>query len=218
MTWLRLASALDRSLTLLAISGSLATVALPVVSFAWAPRLQAATVLSGPEVNSANGHSYYLLTSDFWEPSEDAAVALGGHLVTVNDQAENDWVFDTFALFGGESRTLWTGYHRQAPAGPFVWVSGDPIGFENWFPGEPNNSTGAENYAAFVPPAQSPGKQWFDMFASASYFGGPIHGVVEVVPEPGSAALAVLAVCAATFRFRARIRWTAPRWRRETRT
>lgn len=153
-----------------------------VVYFALAQSVQAASVLSGPEVNPSNGHSYYLLTSDFWGPSEDAAVALGGHLVTVNDQTENDWVFDTFALFDGESRTLWTGYHRLAPAGPFVWVSGDPISFENWFPGEPNNSTGTEDYAAFVPTAQSSGKQWFDMFASTTYNGTPIHGVVEAVP------------------------------------
>jgi hypothetical protein len=80
------------------------------------------------------------------------------------------------------------------PRGPFVWASGETPGFENWFPGEPNNFTGAEDYAAFVPPEQSPGKQWFDMFASATYFGGPIHGVVEVsevpaVPEPSMLAL-----------------------------
>ena len=160
-----------------------------VVCFAWTQSTQAASILSGPVVNPSNGHSYYLLTSDFWEPSEDAAVALGGHLVTINNQAENDWVFDTFALFGGESRTLWTGYHRLVPGGPFVWVSGELPGFENWYPGEPNNTTGNENYAPFVPPAQDPGKLWFDMFASTTYLGGPIHGVVEVVPEPATSAL-----------------------------
>lgn len=50
-----------------------------VACFAWAQSVEAATILSGPE---------------------DAAAALGGHLVTVNNQDENDWVFDMFALFG----------------------------------------------------------------------------------------------------------------------
>lgn len=108
---------------------------------------------------------------------------LGGHLVTINDQAENDWVWDTFASFGGVSKTLWTGYHRLVSGGPFVWSSGETPGFENWQPGEPNNARGNEDYAAFVPPGQSPtGKYWFDMFAATTYFwdGSTIHGVVEI--------------------------------------
>jgi hypothetical protein len=150
------------------------------------------SVLSGPVANPSNGHTYYLLTSDLWEASEAAAVALGGHLVTVNDLAENDWVWDTFANFGSVSRTLWTGYHRLVAGGPFVWVSGETPGFENWFGVEPNNATGDENYAAFIPSIQNLSKQWFDMFSATTYFFGssPIHGVVEVsaqaVPEPGT--------------------------------
>jgi hypothetical protein len=153
-----------------------------LASLASAQPAEAASILSGPVVNPANGHSYYLLTSDYWEPSEAAAVELGGHLVTINDQGENDWVFDTFASLGGQSRTLWTGYHRLSPGGAFVWVSGETPGFINWYPGEPNNARGDENYAAFVPPAQDPvGKTWFDMFPDTNYFWyGPIYGVVEV--------------------------------------
>src|SRR5262245_36428537 len=163
---------------------------------------RAASVLSGPLVNPSNGHDYYLLTSDFWEPSEAAATSLGGHLVTINDQIENDWVWDTFALFGGTSRTLWTGYHRLVANGPFVWVSGEVPGFENWFPGEPNNYLGNEDYAAFVPPGQDPtGKKWFDMFPATTYFwdNSPIHGVVEVVPEPSTGVLLLSGIFAASY-------------------
>jgi len=163
---------------------------------------RAASILSGPVINPSNGHNYYLLTSDFWEPSEATATSLGGHLVTINDQLENDWVWDTFSLFGGTSRTLWTGYHRLVDNGPFVWVSGETPGFENWQAGEPNNFRGNENYAAFVPPGQDPtSKKWFDMFPETTYFfdNSPIHGVVEVVPEPSTVALCLSAIVAATY-------------------
>jgi hypothetical protein len=143
---------------------------------------QAASVISGPVINPANGHSYYLLSSGLWEASETAAQALGGHLVTVNDQAENDWVWNTFTNFGADNFALWIGYHRTTSGGPtWAWSSGETPGFENWYPGEPNNATGAEDYAAFVPPWQSIGKQWFDMYASTSYvYPDDMHGVVEV--------------------------------------
>jgi len=176
---------------------------------------RAASILSGPVVNPASGHDYYLLTSDFWEPSEAAATSLGGHLVTINDQLENDWVWNTFANFGGTSRTLWTGYHRLVDGGPFVWVSGETPGFENWQAGEPNNVQGNENYAAFVPPGQDPtGKKWFDMFPATTYFfdGSPIHGVVEVVPEPSTGALLLSAIVAASFGTRRKLAVAFPRF------
>lgn len=165
-------------------------------------RAVAATVLRGPEINPANGHSYYLLTSDNWEQSQAAGELLGGHLVTINDQAENDWVFATFSMHGGSSRTLWTGFRRTDGNSPFLWVSGETPAFTNWFPGEPNNATGTEYYAAFVPPAQDPaGRQWFDMFASTTYFGGPIHGVVEVVAPVPESCTAVFGALGGAFAF-----------------
>jgi len=59
-------------------------------------------VISGPIVNPGNGHTYYLLSPDTWTASQAAAVSLGGNLVTINDAAEQTWVFGTFAGFGGQ--------------------------------------------------------------------------------------------------------------------
>jgi hypothetical protein len=83
-----------------------------------------ATVLSGPMTNPANGHVYYLLDTASWTDSEAEALTLGGHLVTINNAAENDWVFDTFVplLPTDVFATLWIGLNDAAQEGTFVWV------------------------------------------------------------------------------------------------
>ncbi|HXG46954.1 MAG TPA: C-type lectin domain-containing protein [Methylomirabilota bacterium] len=96
-------------------------------------------VLTGPITNSINGNIYYLLAQNTWPASEAEAIELGGHLATIEDQAENDWVFSTFAAFGGQPRCLWIGYHRQQTHGAFSWADGSSSTFTNWSTGEPND-------------------------------------------------------------------------------
>ncbi len=61
-----------------------------------------AGILSGPVLNPANGHIYYLLSQNTWSNAEAEAVSLGGHLATIRNAAENQWVYSTFADFGIE--------------------------------------------------------------------------------------------------------------------
>jgi len=100
--------------------------------------VQAAGILAGPVYNPATTHSYFLLTSSSWTDAEASAVSMGGHLVTVNDAAENDWLLATFSNFGGEPRALWTGLTDTAQEGVFTWSSGEPVIYTNW----ENGSTG----------------------------------------------------------------------------
>src|SRR5882757_2560053 len=95
----------------------------------------AQTVLDGPQVNPANGHIYYLLTPAPWTTSENAAVSLGGHLTTINDDPEQVWVFNTFGTVGGVDRSLWIGLNDQAVEGNFVWASGETSAYTHWLPG-----------------------------------------------------------------------------------
>jgi hypothetical protein len=113
-----------------------------------------AGVIDGPVVNPANGHAYYLLDADTWTNSESQAEALGGHLATVNDAAENAWVFSTFEKFGGVDRYLWIGLHD--PANDFVtgsahealftWADGSTSTYRNWGPAQPDNNGAREFY------------------------------------------------------------------------
>src|SRR5437867_3069965 len=62
----------------------------------------------GPIVNPANGHMYYRLTQSTWTAAESEAVGLGGHLATINDANENEWVASTFGS-PTEAWRIWIG-------------------------------------------------------------------------------------------------------------
>jgi hypothetical protein len=127
----------------------------------------AAQVMAGPF--PYGGHQYYLLEATSWTNSEAEAVILGGHLATINDVAENEWVRQ---IFGGD---LWIGLNDVNVEGTFEWVSGEPVTYTNWrLPFEPNNSGGEEHFAKI----RSVG-DWNDLRDDIAFQ----YGVVEVVPE-----------------------------------
>ena len=136
----------------------------------------AVSILAGPITNPANGQRYYLLSSASWTESESAAQALLGadaHLVTINDQAEQNWVYNTF--YGlGYTQYFWIGLSDAAVEGTFVWASGEPFIYDNWKPGEPNNFFGNEHYVHFEPDGL-----WNDN-EDLPYGGGVVFGIVEV--------------------------------------
>jgi hypothetical protein len=88
------------------------------------------------------GHTYYLLDGKPWLNQEAEAIALGGHLVTINDAEENTWVWDTF----GGPYGLFFGFNDIAVEGEWVWASGEAVTFINWRGGEPNNVNGEEHF------------------------------------------------------------------------
>lgn len=160
-----------------------------VVSATWLIPGHAA-VIGGPVTN--NGHIYYLLDNKPWEQQEQEAIALGGHLVTINDAVENQWVWDTF----GTPRTgLFFGLNDVASEGNFVWASGEAVTFTNWRAGEPNNVIGGNSPTGEFFGELGSDYQWNDV--------GILHtwrAVAEVVPatiaEPGSLALLALGLVA----------------------
>ena len=83
-----------------------------------------AQVVAGPVINPSNGHAYWLLAPDSWTHSEAQAVALGGHLATINDQAEQDWVVAQFGQYAGEYRSSGSDSVRRRPRSPRVLSAG----------------------------------------------------------------------------------------------
>jgi hypothetical protein len=135
-------------------------------------------VLTGPIYNPATTHSYYLISSNVWGAAEAEAVSLGGHLVTINDAAENAWVLSTFGDLNGIKSPLFLGFNDEASEGNYVWTSGDAVTYQNWNAGEPNNGGGFfphENHAAMLGLSLSPSDVWNDVADEDVYL-----GVVEV--------------------------------------
>lgn len=72
-----------------------------------------------------------------------------GHLVTINDQAENEAVR---ALVSQSNIESWIGYHDSNVEGEWQWISGESTRYENWLSGEPNdyrvNNPNGEDYVS----------------------------------------------------------------------
>ena len=132
--------------------------------------------------NPANGHTYHLLEGASWSAAQARAVQLGGNLVTVNDQAEQDWLVQTFHNVGGIDLDLWTGFNDAAVEGTFVWVSGQPVTYTNWDVGEPNDAGGIEEYCALR--QNNPLALWNDLADAPTGFHANPHGVVEIEANP----------------------------------
>lgn len=158
----------------------------------------AITVLA---TDTYNGSTYQLLSSDTWTNSEAFAQSQGGHLLTINDAAENTWLTTQAFNQWGITHSYWIGFSRN-PSNPsqFVWADGSSSSYTQWSPGEPNNSNSynadAENYVHTYLNYGGGSRfgNWNDL-ANVDPFEGPKFGVIQLapavaaVPEPSAAGL-----------------------------
>jgi hypothetical protein len=146
-----------------------------------------------PVLNPANNHWYDIVSSGpdgSWLSAELNAVALGGHLVTINDPSEEAWLRTTF---GGQT-LYWIGFTDAAVEGIWVWSSGEPVTYTNWNLGEPNNSMPppwGEDYAVLNWNAATGGWNDWDSQRPDYY---QIGGIAEVIPAPGAILLSSLGI------------------------
>ena len=149
-----------------------------------------------------DGHSYALTvgSGQWWQAALEAANA-GGHLVTINDQSENDWLLRTFQPLVPD-RNVAIGLFQDRfdrdfsePAGGWKWVNGEPLAFTNWSHGEPNNFFAPEDFGVFWlhfgEPEEYRNGQWND--GATIGVTEAIRGIIEVpVPEPTSLLILLL--------------------------
>lgn len=152
-----------------------------------------------------NGHQYALtIEHNNWLNCEAEAISLGGHLVTINDQSECDWLVDENSNpFGVQYGKNYAGNYRYNVAwiglafiggdktspSSWAWQNGEPVMF--WNPSEPafwpecidgvhmyiNGSTRGDV-----------GTWAFDDVVDliSGYY---LRGIIEIVPEPASLSL-----------------------------
>lgn len=98
-------------------------------------------------VGEFNGHTYYLSNSEMNVTNASAtAIAAGGHLVTIEDVGENNYLINNTVLKANVNEGIWLGLNDLESEGSFKWTTGGVPGYTNWNEGEPNNSSGNENW------------------------------------------------------------------------
>lgn len=181
----------------------------------------APVVVLGPKVDSSTGITYEIIGDKVsgttsgadWSTIESDAEALGGHLATIHNATENQWITDNLVKqFNSGTLPLWIGLYDPTHndgggdqhAADFVWIDGSASTYRNWNTGEPNNYLNQQEYYTAINYYYSyfgfpyPQDTWTDTALNGSIDGvgvrssGPYYGIVALpVPEPMS--LGVLA-------------------------
>lgn len=102
------------------------------------------------------GNSLYtIVDGPTWSQAEQNAVAQGGHLVTINDSSENEYLGKTFGNRANfyqsytpgwdlwDFNVFWIGLTDKKTEGKWEWISQDSGSYRNWMPGAPSNPDGA---------------------------------------------------------------------------
>ncbi len=107
----------------------------------------APTTTSIPGGVAFNGHIYVAGTLGLsWPDAVAEAIAAGGHLVTISNDAENSFIKDTF----GANGAVWVALSDHENEGDFRWSNGEEVTFTKWMAGEPSDFGGGQDYAAMV--------------------------------------------------------------------
>lgn len=117
-------------------------------------------VLIPAKAKAFNGHHYlHVGGHTLWHDAKKACETQGGHLVTITSSAENEFVYGLI----GSNALAWMGCSDEAEEGAWVWVTGEPMTYVHWSPGEPNGGR-RENFMLY----RNDGKgEWFNCFDAA---------------------------------------------------
>ena len=83
-------------------------------------------------IGTHNGHTYFTSPFPFflrrtWDDANAYAASLGGHLVTIEDAAEQQFLSDNLT-----PDLYWIGLRYSPSLSGFKWVDGSPLIYENW--------------------------------------------------------------------------------------
>lgn len=101
-----------------------------------------------------------------WNDASKAASRAGGHLAVISSSAENQFLIGLFSrdqkfIKKDSSGTLYgpvIGLFQvpgsAEPRGGWAWITGEPLSFTGWSPGNPDNFEGKQHYARFYTPSR----------------------------------------------------------------
>lgn len=92
---------------------------------------------SEDNVDTYKGHTYCLINAGgSWQEAYDYCTGVGGHLVTIGESGEQEFLNSLMEKYGTKNT-----YHigLSGDDNMYSWVNGEPLSYENWASGEPNN-------------------------------------------------------------------------------
>jgi hypothetical protein len=122
-----------------------------VGSLAAAGAASAQTAVEWKVSEGGNGHWYQRVTQTLsWAQASSQCNSWGGHLATITSASENSFIGSL-----GSVGDYWLGGFQPVgtcePSCDWRWVTGEPWGYSNWNPGQPDNAAGIEDVLAFYP-------------------------------------------------------------------
>jgi len=92
-----------------------------------------------------NGSCYIIIPKNYFEDANNLCKRLGGHLVTISNKYENEFVR---RIKNGSNS--WIGLKQDpgatSPTDGWNWINGESLDYTNWNPGEPNDMDNSENH------------------------------------------------------------------------
>lgn len=107
--------------------------------------------------DGGNGHWYAMYSLGYpatVQDAIDAADRFGGELATITSPQEQSFINDAMpaTLLGGSTVIgLLQNQDGEEPSGGWQWVTGEPLDWTNWAPGEPNDAGGLEDVGVMYP-------------------------------------------------------------------
>ena len=124
-----------------------------------------------------DGHYYQVFNQGLrWEEAKAYCESIGGHLVTITNQKEENLIEDLLSIHGGIN--YWMGAEKVN--GQMAWVTGEDFSFTNWGPSQPDHAheTSLMMYTYDNPNTSGDDSyQWNDLEPGGTYGTEPWFGL-----------------------------------------
>ena len=83
-----------------------------------------------------NGHKYQFIDKNMsWTKAKTYCEEIGGHLATITDESEQEFINSQMLKFNTQNRLYWLGGFLNNSK--WTWVTGEKFSYTNWGAGEP---------------------------------------------------------------------------------